>query len=76
MVTIYTTENCPRCKMLKTKMDMKGIKYKEEKDIDPLIEMGFLTAPVLKMEDGRYITSLAEANDWINTYEENNNGVD
>ena len=67
MVTIYTTEGCPKCRMIKAKMDAKGIEYKEETNIDTLIEQGFMCAPVLNI-DGRYISSFKEENDWVNSY--------
>jgi hypothetical protein len=53
--------------MIKAKMDAKGIEYKEETNIDALIEQGFMCAPVLDI-DGRYISSFKEENDWVNSY--------
>lgn len=50
MVTLYTT-HCPRCKMIEMRLQQKGIEYTENTNIDEMIEMGFKTAPLLKVDD-------------------------
>ena len=64
MVKIYTTDTCPKCKILKEKMDLKGIEYTEVHNNDALIEKGIFTVPVLEV-DGKMM-NMKEANDWIN----------
>ena len=39
MVKIYTTDTCPRCKVLKVKMDAKGIPYESITDVDEIQKM-------------------------------------
>ena len=64
-MTIYTTENCPRCKMLKMKLEAKNIAYVEISDIDVLIAKGIKQAPMLEV-DGELL-NLSKANDFINS---------
>ena len=51
MITIYTTETCPRCKILKMKLDSKNIEYEENYDIDKLAEMNVMSVPQLIIDD-------------------------
>lgn len=50
MVTLYTT-NCPRCSVLEKKLELKNIDFKKNDNIDEIIEMGFMSAPILKVDD-------------------------
>lgn len=62
-ITIFTT-NCPMCKILEKKLTEKAIGFKIETDVSELIEMGFQTAPILKVEEN-YL-EFKEAIKWIN----------
>ena len=62
---LYTTENCPRCKMLKMKLAKKNIEYKEISDIEVLLSKGIKQAPMLEV-DGELL-NLSKANDYINS---------
>lgn len=65
MITIYKTESCPKCHVLKTKLDEKGIEYKECVDLDEMRELGIMSVPQLK-NDGElmdFMTALA----WVNS---------
>lgn len=64
MITIYTTETCPRCKILKKKLTDKNIDYVEVNDMDKLLELNILEVPVLKIDDTMF--DFAAANAWIN----------
>lgn len=48
-IILYSTD-CPKCKVLKTKMNEKGIKYKENKSIDEMLKLGIKSAPVLSVD--------------------------
>ena len=48
---ILFSNNCPRCKILKQKLDNKQIKYIISDDFDEIIEQGLQTAPILKVDD-------------------------
>lgn len=63
MITLYST-GCPRCNVLKQKLDSKNIEYEVVSDIDVMTEKGFETVPVLDV-DGQ-IMQFKQATDWIN----------
>ena len=50
MITIYTTQTCPKCKILKKKLQEKGIEYKEFSDEDEMQRMGILSVPVMDVD--------------------------
>lgn len=64
MGTILYSTNCPRCNILKTKLNKKEIPFSEENDIDVMIEKGFTEVPMLEV-DGE-IMNFSQANTWIN----------
>ena len=50
MITIYTTQTCPKCEILKKKLQEKGIEYKEFNDEDEMQRMGILSVPVMDVD--------------------------
>lgn len=50
MIVLYTT-HCPKCKVLESKLKEKGVEYKEETDVNKLVEKGLKTVPVLEVDD-------------------------
>ena len=50
MITIYTTQTCPKCKILKKKLEDKGIAYEEFSDEDEMQRMGILSVPVMDVD--------------------------
>ena len=66
MITLYTSDTCGICRMVKMKLEKKNIPYNNEKNVEDLITAGIQRLPVLKLEDGRMITSVAEINNWVN----------
>jgi glutaredoxin len=54
---------CPRCKVLKMKLDQKGINYENVNDIEVMKEKGFAEAP--KLEVNGVVMGFKEAMDWI-----------
>ena len=50
MITIYTTQTCPKCKILKKKLQEQGIEYKEFNDEDEMQRMGILSVPVMDVD--------------------------
>jgi glutaredoxin len=50
---ILFSSGCPKCKVLKQKLDDKQIKYEVSEDFDELILQNLQTVPVLKV-DGEY----------------------
>ena len=65
MVKIYTTDTCPRCKVLKVKMDAKGIPYESITDVDEIQRLGIMSVPYMQVDDGE-LMDFAIANAWIN----------
>ena len=64
MITIYTTETCPKCKILKKKLQNKEIPYVEIQDIDELMKLNIDEVPVAKVDDN--IMNFNEAITWVN----------
>lgn len=62
-IILYST-GCPRCVVLKKKLDSKGIAYKENNDVDDMVELGISTVPVLSVNS--HLMSFGEANEWVN----------
>lgn len=60
---LYST-GCPKCKILKKKLDEKGIKYEEVNDIDTMLAMHIDAVPVLYHNDDRM--EFKEAIEWAN----------
>ena len=65
MMVLYTTASCPRCKVLKMKLDKKNIEYIEVSDVEVLLSKGIKQAPILEI-DGEFL-NLSQANDYINS---------
>ncbi len=65
MIKIYTTDTCPRCKVLKVKMDAKGIPYESITDVDEIQRLGIMSVPYMQVDDGE-LMDFATANAWIN----------
>lgn len=47
-MTLYTT-NCPKCKILESKLKAKNIEYTEVTDIEVMQKKGFKQAPMLEI---------------------------
>jgi len=50
MITLYSND-CPKCKILKFKLDSKNIQYELCSDIDIMTSKGFQTTPMLAVEE-------------------------
>ena len=61
-VKLYST-NCPKCKVLETKLERKNIPYSIVTDVNLMIEKGFKQAPILEV-DGEF-KDFKEANTWV-----------
>ena len=60
---ILYEHGCPRCKVLKTKLDQSGIEYETINDVEKMKEMGFNEAPKLSVDDVVY--GFKEAIEWL-----------
>lgn len=66
MITLYTSDTCGICKVVKMKLAKKNIPYKNETDISDLVSLGIKRLPVLKLEDGTIMKAINDINTWIN----------
>jgi len=66
MNVILHSTGCPKCKVLKLKLDKKNIAYTENHDIDieDMKNRGFMSMPILQVDD-EYM-DFSNANNWIN----------
>lgn len=60
---ILYEHGCPRCKVLKAKLDQSGVEYETVNDIDVMKQKGFNEAPKLEVEGVIY--NFSEAVKWI-----------
>ena len=65
MIILYTT-HCPKCNILKTKLDEKNISYQIVDDIEILKTLGFNFFPILKINNEYY--EFKAAVDWVNKH--------
>ena len=62
MVTLYST-GCPQCRVLEQKLKDAGVEFCISDNIDKIIDMGFMTAPVLEVDDK--FMNLQAAFQWV-----------
>ena len=60
---ILYEHGCPKCKILKMKLDKKGIQYKNITDIELMKAKGFTEAP--KLEVDGVVMNFKDAVEWI-----------
>lgn len=65
-ITFYTT-NCPKCEILKNKLDAKNISYEVCRDINVMMNQGLKSAPALEIDNVIY--NFKEAIKFINNLE-------
>ena len=66
-IRLYTT-HCPKCNVLENKLKSKNIDYIEITDTNIMIEKGYMSVPVLEVDDK--VMNFTDANTWINNYKE------
>jgi glutaredoxin len=67
-ITLYKSATCPQCKVVKMKLEKKGIPFTEEMDISVMENRGVRGIPTLEV-DGELITNLRDINNWVNAQE-------
>lgn len=63
-IILYST-GCPKCNVLKRKMEKKNIAYKEISDLDIIKSKGITAVPYLQI-DNQKLMDFSTANTWIN----------
>lgn len=66
-IKLYSN-GCPKCKVIKSKLESKNIVFEETDDTQRIILEGYKTFPVLEV-DGRFM-DFVSANNWVNQYVE------
>ena len=64
MIVLYTTKTCPKCGIVKKKLDNKKIEYTLVDDESILVSKGYDLLPVMEV-DGKVINSMIEINNFI-----------
>ena len=64
-IVIFTTDTCPKCEILKSKLKNKNIEYNEG-DLKEIINAGFKSVPVLKINN-EYL-DFSNAIKYVNSY--------
>jgi len=62
-IILYST-GCPKCKVIETKLKQKGVEYTIISDIEVMTQKGFMTVPILEVDD--VVMDFVTANKWIN----------
>lgn len=62
-ITLFTT-GCPKCNVLKQKLDDKGVSYTVNTSKEQMESLGIKQVPVLKVDEE--ILTFVEANEWVN----------
>ena len=63
-IILYST-GCPRCNVIRKKLDAKNISYVVNNSVEDMESLGIANVPVLQV-DGELLDFL-HANQWINT---------
>lgn len=66
MIVLYSN-HCPKCNIVKSKLEAKNIEYELVDDTEWLAENGFDQMPVLEV-DGNKMFSMIDINNYINTH--------
>ena len=66
MIVLFS-KGCPKCSILKKKLEQKGIVYQENNSVEEMLGLGITQVPVLKI--GSRLLEFADANDWVNKQE-------
>jgi len=54
MITVFTSPTCPKCKILKTKLQFLNIPFEESQDYDRM--QGIMSLPAVEQADGTIMT--------------------
>lgn len=68
---VYSNSSCPKCKVLKMKMDKANLTYDVNENVEEMQELGIKSLPYLQLDDGTLL-NFGEAVKHIKTLEEQN----
>ena len=49
---LYSSSTCPKCKVLKMKLDKAGFSYVANENVEEMQKLGIKTLPYLQLDDG------------------------
>ena len=55
MITVYSSSTCPKCKVLKMKLDKLGIAYNTNENIDEMEKLGIKSLPMMQVGDNELL---------------------
>ena len=62
---VYSSSTCPKCKVLKMKLDKAGVKYTVNENIEDMEMLGIKSIPYLQLDNGTLL-NFAEAIKYAN----------
>ena len=62
---VYSSSTCPKCKVLKIKLDKAGVKYTVNENIEDMEILGIKSIPYLQLDNGTLL-DFAEAVKYAN----------
>lgn len=65
---IFHTTGCPKCRVLKMKLDKAAVEYEVNDDVDRMLELGLRSAPALSV--GGELLDFAAACKWADSQKE------
>lgn len=65
-ITLYTT-HCPMCNVLEKKLNMMEIPFEINEDPNEIRKLGYLSAPILKVDEDTY--TFKEACTWVDSFQ-------
>ena len=51
-MTVFSSSTCPKCKVLKMKLDKAGVDYQANENIEDAMALGIKTLPYIQLDDG------------------------
>ena len=52
---LYSSSTCPKCKVLKFKLDKAGLPYEVNENVADMEALGIKTIPMLQLSDGQLL---------------------
>lgn len=68
MHILYTT-HCPRCEVLKKKLEQSNIEFVEETDLNTMLDLNIKAAPMLQLEGDKTLLDFSAALKWLKDLE-------
>lgn len=70
MITVYTQPFCGKCRVLKAKLQQKGLAYDESQDAEKMQSLGIMETPAMQVGDK--LMTFNEAIQYVNAIKKEN----